>query len=392
MNRVAGLVICLVMFSVSLSGCSERRSEKTRLAPSEVAKEVRSALAEPAYLDRNTRLASALRQLDPDNVDAVADVYTELLKDIEESEVQPFFDAWAGFDAPAAFGYAMQIPYDGISQRAQRSAIYAWAIRDALAASVAADQAAEKRRRNGLMFYQALVEGWAISGQGGLQDYIVAGRSAEDPGQLILAAQPKIYLRDGADGLLEWSEEIMEAATETGPRMKAFRYAVRTAGFRDPHAAIPFVLRHYGEDYAEQGPRVLVETWMQKEPEPALEWLRSEAPESARAAALGIAVTSWLYRDMNAARSWLDSVPVGDPYYQPAFDSLANRIAKHAPRKAIEWCRRGQTPEINRTCLRQVAIAWYKEDPISAGLWMENESGLPAEDLVSVRQRAKQGR
>ena len=89
---------------------------------------------------------------------------------------------------------------------------------DALAASVAANQAAEERRRNGLMFYQALVEGWAISGQGGLQDYIVSGFAAEDPGQLIQAAQPKIYLRDGVDGLLEWSEEIMQAATETGPR------------------------------------------------------------------------------------------------------------------------------------------------------------------------------
>ena len=107
MIRVASLVICLVMFNVSLSGCSERRSDETQLAPSEVAKEVRNALAEPAYLDRNTRLASALRQLNPDNVDAVADVYTELLKDIEESEVQPFFDAWANFDAPAAFNYAL---------------------------------------------------------------------------------------------------------------------------------------------------------------------------------------------------------------------------------------------------------------------------------------------
>ena len=175
--------------------------------------------------------------------------------------------------------------------------------------------------------------------------------------------------------------------------MKAFRYAVRTAGFRDPQAAIPFVLRHYGEDYAEQGPRVLVETWMQKEPEPALEWLRSEAPESARAAALGRAVTSWLYRDMNAARSWLDSVPVGDPYYQPAFDSLANRIAKHRPEEGdrVVSSRSDAGGQPARVCVKSRS-PWYKEDPISAGLWMEKESGLPAEDLVSVRQRAKQGR
>ena len=57
MIRVASLVITLVMFVVSLSGCSQRRSEGTQLAPSELAEEVRSALAEPAYLDRNTMRA-----------------------------------------------------------------------------------------------------------------------------------------------------------------------------------------------------------------------------------------------------------------------------------------------------------------------------------------------
>ena len=97
----------------------------------------------------------------------------------------------------------------------------------------------------------------------------------------------------------------------------------------------------------------------------------------------------WLTRDRQAARSWIDAAPIGDPYYQPAFNSLAQRIAKRDPKEAVEWCNRGQTPEINRTCLKQVATTWYKKDPVAAGVWLEDESGLPVEDMFEVRQRAR---
>jgi hypothetical protein len=393
--RVACLMGALAMSVASLSGCSEPQSDSThstQLGPSELAEEVRSALAEPNYMDRNARLVSALRQLAPNNVDAVADVYTELLKDLGESELEPLFDAWANFDAPAAFEYSLDVPYVGVRQYAQRAAIYSWAVRNALAARVAADQAAAANRRNALLFYQALVEGWAISGQGGLDDYILDGSGFEDPGQLILAAQPKIYLRDGPDGLLEWSENIVQRATDYTARMKAFRYAVRTAGFRNPQAAIPFVVRHYGADYAEEGPRVLADTWAHRDPEAALDWIRNDAPEAARPNALGMTVSGWLIRDREAARSWIESAPVGEPYYQPAFDSLAKRVARRDPEEATEWCQRGKTPEVNSTCLQQVGGIWYRKDPVAAGQWMEEESGLSVEDMASVRRRAAKSR
>lgn len=389
---VACLVGLLVMIVGPLMGCSQPRSEVTDLGRSELAQEVRSALAEPFYLDRNIRLASALTQLSPDNVEAVAELFNSLLKHLREAELEPFFDAWAEFDPQAAFDYALEVPYQGVSQTSLRAAMYAWAVRDALGASLAADQGAAARRRDAHLFYQALIEGWAISGQDGLEDYIVDGPFAKDPGQLILAAQPEIYLRDGVDGLFEWSESIMQRVTDHGSRMKAFRYAVRTAGFRDPRAAVAFVERHYGADYAEEGPRVLVETWAYMNPEDAFAWLRYEAPEATRADALAMAMGKWLVRDRQAARSWIDSVPVGDPYYQPAFDIVAKRIANHDPMQAIEWCHRGRPLEVNSACLRQVAIIWYGKDPVAAGDWMEGDSGLSVEGRVSVRERAAKNR
>ena len=66
--------------------------------------------------------------------------------------------------------------------------------------------------------------------------------------------------------------------------------------------------------------------------------------------------------------------------------------ASVAREEAIEWCSRGQTQELNSPCLRNVATIWYKKDPVAAGLWMEGESGLSAEDLVAVRKRASKHR
>jgi hypothetical protein len=391
MIRVACLMAALAMPVASLPGCFEPQSDSSdssQLGPSQLAAEVRGALAEPNYMDRNGRLVSALRQLAPSNVDAVAAVYTELLRDLGESELEPLLDAWANFDAPAAFEYSMDVPYVGVRESAQRAAIYSWAVRNALEARVAAGQAAAVNRRNSMLFYQALVGGWVMSGQDGLDDYILAGSGLEDPGQLILAAQPMIYLRDGPDGLLEWSENMVQRATDYTARMKAFRYAVRTAGFRNPQAAIPFVLRHYGEEYAEEGPRVLADTWAHRDPEAALNWIRNGAPEAARPNALGMTVSSWLIRDREAARDWLESAPVGEPYYQPAFDSLAKRLAKRDPEEAIEWCQRGRTPEVNSLCLQQVAGIWFLKDAVAAERWLEEESGLSVENMASVRQRA----
>lgn len=394
MNKmaVARLLSALAVLGVLWLGCSESDMDGNFLPPSELAQEVRNALAEPSYLDRNVRLASALRQLTAENVDAVVDAYTEVLKDIEPAEIEPLFYAWTSFDAQAAFAYSLDIPYSDIAKIAQKAVVYAWATRDASGARAAAEQGAEERPRNAPLFYQGLIEGWAISGQDGLEEYILEGPKASDPGQLIQAAHPKIYLREGVQGLLEWSESMIQNATVYTARMKAFRYAVRTAGYRDPRAAIPFVLRHYGEEYGSEGPRVLVDKWMHRDAEAALEWLRTEAPEETRAEALEMGVGSWLLRDRSAARAWIDSLPVGDPYYQPAFDKVAERISKRDPYEAVEWCHRGQTPEINSECLRQVAMNWYREDPVAAEEWLEEESGLSVEDVQAVRKRVMQAR
>lgn len=390
MNRkaAAGLSSALAVWVVLLLGCSESETELTVLPPSGLAAEVRAALAESSYLDRNERLASALRQLTAENVDAVVEVYSEVLKDLEPAEMEPLFDAWTRFDAPAAFAYALDIPHPEVMPTSLKAVMYAWATRDALAASVAAEQGAKKRPRKALLFYQGLIEGWAISGQDGLQEFILEGPSASDPAQLLQAAQPNIYLREGVEGLLEWSESMIKNASEYTTRMQAFRYTVRTVGYRDPRAAIPFVMRHYGEEYATEGPRVLVEKWMHRDPEAALAWTRTEAPEETREVALGMATGSWLIRDRIAARAWIDSLPVGDPYYQPAFDKVAVRLARHDPNEAVDWCHRGQAPELNSTCLRQVAITWYRIDPVAAELWLEEESKLSVEDRQAVRKRA----
>ena len=376
--------VCCLPFLV-LAGCVEPRSTVTELGPAALAEEIRAAFSEPRPLDRMRRLTSALGQLGPENLDEVRAVYDEYLEGLDELELQPFFDAWARFDGPAAFEYAMGVPFPVQAETAREAALYAWAVHDLISAVRAAEQVAEDRPRIALLLYRPVVRAWALSGQDGLQEYIL---STSNKGPFILAAVPQIYQRVGADGLLRWSEEFLRRASDDGARMKAFRMTVRAVGFRRPDAAIPWVLDHFGEEYAKEGPRVLVETWLRTDPEAAFEWLRTQAPEQARASALGLAFGTWLIRDRSAARRWIESRPSGDPFYQPAFDTLARRVARNEPKEAIQWCHRGQIGDVDRDCLRGVAVEWYRRDPVAAGLWMEKESGLPVEDRIEVRRRA----
>ena len=382
--RVAGW---LLLLALPLASCSDRVSSGSEAA-TQLAVEIRQHLATPWRVERLAGLASALQRLTPESLDAVRVVYEEMLQGLDGAELQLFFDAWARFDGLAAFEYARHVPFVLQAGIAQEAALYSWAVHDALAAKLAAEQAAADQPRQADVFYRALVRGWALSAQPGLRDYVL---SHADVGKLVLFALPQVYQREGVDGLLQWSGDLLQASSSYGARMKTFRLTVRTLGFRTPRQVIPFVLAHYGEDYAKYGPRVLTESWLRHDPEAALEWLRNEAPEQARPEALSLAIGTWLTQDRAAALQWLESRPIEDTYYLPAFDAVAKRVAKRDPRAALEWCRRGPREGLATGCLRQVAIAWYRKDAVAAGLWLEQESGLPVEDRVEIRARASRG-
>ena len=164
--------------------------------------------------------------------------------------------------------------------------------------------------------------------------------------------------------------------------------------FRKPEAVIPFVLEHAGEEYGKYGLITLMEAWLRKDHQAAFEWLRTGAPEASRADTLGQVVTTWLTIGKEPAREWIESLPLDDPFYQPAFYSMAGVTARRDPETAIGWCNRGQNGPGYRDCLREVASQWYRRDPVAAGNWLEEESPLSVEERIEVRESAarKRGR
>ena len=387
----ASLVALLAALAVS---CGETPSNSLPPAydVSTLGGEVRAALAEPQPLTRSTRLAEALVHLDPENLDEVRSVYDIHISGLDELEVRPFLDAWADFDGPAAFEYARGIRHRDVRSIGVDAALYGWAVRDPRAATDAIAESTAARQmaaRSGDMT-RPVVRGWAASGdERGLESFV---RANQDPGQLVLVAFPEIYRRRGTDAVARWASRYIRDEQKYGSKMKVFRMAVRVLGFRDPAGAAPFVLGHWGEDYASEGPRALAEGWIRTGgdgPDEVMEWLRTEAPESTRSYAMVMAVGAWLRLDLVKARDWIEALPTGDPFYQPAFDALAYRMSRRSPRRALPWCSRGDTETFNRDCVFDVATRWYQRDPVAAGEWIEEESGLSEEDRVAVRARAK---
>ena len=370
-------------------GCSDSSSVAvdSQLTPVELQAEIMEAFAEPLVIERMEKLSSALSHLNSENIETARLLYEEHIEGLGELELRPFFDAWVRFDGVSALEYASSIPFTTQADIARTATITSWAMHDLIAARVAAEQLTQDNKRQAEFIYHALLQGWAAAGHPGLDDYVLKSPNA---GPAIMAILPAVYQRVGGEQLMNWSNDIIYATDSYSTKVKAYRMTIRVVSFRNPRSAIPFVMQHYntGEKYAKEGPRVLAENWLRTEPMAALNWLKTEAPEQVRAEALGLVFATWLNINQAEAKQWIDSLPSGDPYYQPVYNTMARRLAKRMPEKAVEWCKRAETEQVNPDCLRPVAVAWYKQDPVAAGLWLEEESGLPVEELNNIRRRA----
>lgn len=380
--KVWGLV-----WVVGLLGCTDSTKVDRSPTPEEVWLEVTAALAQTKASDRMQAMSASMEHLSPENIDVVRDLMDEHMEGLQQLEMAAFFDAWTEFDGLSALEYAKNIAWSSQADIAIQEVVTSWAINDFINARIVVEQEIQSNpERRAEMIRNAFVRGWAISGQSGLKEYILESSQA---GPIVMLIAPRIYQYWGGDHLRDWSSDIIERSSDESIKMKVFRMTVRSVAYRDPEGQIPYVMEHYAKgEYAKDGPRVLTEHWLRTDPEAAMKWLKTEAPEETRSEGLSLAFGTWLNFHRAEARQWLDSVPKGDPYYQPAFNTLARRMAKRDPKQALLWCDRGGIGEVNVKCIRPVAVEWYKKDPVAAGIWLEDESGLSPLDLASIRQRA----
>ena len=188
--------------------------------------------------------------------------------------------------------------------------------------------------------------------------------------------------------LFKWAEELIRKDDNNERRWLTFRQVVRQVALRSPELAASFVLAQYGQgDFARDGPAALAEAWLRHDPIRAFDWLATKSPPASRAEAVRMAFRAWQYRDRAVAMEWLDTRP-NEPFYFPAFDVAARRLAAEDHERAFDLCKRIADPPLHLECLGSVAESWYRREPVAAGEWLES-SPLDVKAREAIRERGE---
>ncbi|HEY5657731.1 MAG TPA: hypothetical protein VIY27_08060 [Myxococcota bacterium] len=358
-------------------------SPETPSTPEEMAAAVRAALAEGDQLERAEQVTSHLEHLDPGNLSAVRAVYDRLIPVIDKCDIRPFVSAWARFDPAGALVHSAAWRYKIKQEIGVEAALYAWALQDPLAARLAYEQLAMDSPNLEEVAFLNLVTGWAHSGEEGLVSYI-AGLEPMAKGKATGLVVGVLSRKDGADAIEPWAEAVLaDAASDRNFKMSTFRRGARSIARWDPERAAAWAMQHAGNDYAEDGPRIVAEEWADQDGEAALEWLRELPAGEPRDEAVRGAFVQWLKSDASGAEQWLSSETL-TAFHDPAVNAYARRLDSSAPAQAVGWCERILGPDRRRGCLKTAATHWYQQDAVAAEAWLQ-QSPLDEEARRAVR-------
>ncbi len=394
MRSCGGLRLVCVMFAslaflTIATACPDTGSRRAALPSAEVAERVRAALAQPRHLDRIVALGEALGRLDADNLPETRAVFDEHVAGLARGEVRLFVSAWSAFDVAAAHAWALSVPFEAQREEALGIVVHEWAVQDPIQARLVAEDLIIPGKKRVAAPMVRLVRGWVHRPDSGLDTFLLERPQREE---LVSAAVQEMYRVGGAQRVMDWLDAYIERVVEPETRRKTFRKAARTIAYRDPESASAWVVGHYAaHEYARDGPEILAESWLRRDPDEALAWLRTRAPEAARESALEGAFRAWLLRDHARARAWL-APRVDDAFLRPAIVASAkNAVRRRDPQDAVQSCGRLPPSELLQTCLHAVAAQWYSWDPVAAGEWMESSALEPAlrESVRATKQKLR---
>ena len=136
----SGVSVALLAAAIAVGFGAGRwtASKGADVPPDDMAAAMRAALAESDVLDRLERTTRLLQHLEPDDLPEVVAIYDEMLPVLDQWDVRPFIVAWSRFDPIAAFDHALGWPNQIKQKVGAEAAIHGWALRDPLAARLAA--------------------------------------------------------------------------------------------------------------------------------------------------------------------------------------------------------------------------------------------------------------
>jgi hypothetical protein len=327
-------------------------------------------LGDPDLLSRVPRLIQLLEGLSPADFEQVAADYEEAFgevdKNLRELEVELLLNAWARVDPEGAFERVRGWPLFW-QKEARPILMQAWAEHDPRAAQRALE--ALENPADAQAYLDALVRGWAISGEPGLEALVAAS-----PRGSVLQKRVSILInqrvsQQGHEAVMRWAESLPDDEPPGRFKLEVFRKTASVVALRDPLQAAAWADAHRGRDYASGMPARVATVWALEDADAAFAWLRTQPPGEERDWAVERAFRRWLSRDREAATQWLREAEP-DAVLEPAIDLFARSLAARFPRKAIVWAKRIGEGSRRQACLIAIGQVWHRGDPEAVREWL----------------------
>ena len=353
------------------------------------------ALAEENLLLRTGMLVTSLEGLNPESLEDYLAALHERRVGVSNEELRVVMLAWARFDAPGAFEWAMAQDSDW-SARLQKAAAYAWGFVDPHAASAALASLPESGAKKSPLKVE-LMAGWRVNGDvAGMTAELIAmplGRDRENMTTALLAQVGK----KGPEAVIAWADAIPVDAN-AGYKRVAFNRAAGVVAKADPEQAARWYETHRGNDYTEEALGVIARRSIDHhDPEVLFAWLGAMPPlpgnayDSEQAHALAQAMKWWLRRDPKAAQAWANGFEEIPAIYDPALASLVQFHLKQNLPFAVEWAMRIQNEKLRSESLVKAARRWYRRKPEEAGEWLATAEISDEDRARIVAPSAKRG-
>jgi hypothetical protein len=346
------------------------RAHEAPVAGGDLSAVVADALHDPDLLSRLPRLIQLFEGLSPAEFQQIAAGYEEAFgevdKNVREIEVELLLTAWVRVDPEGAFERVRGWPVFW-KKEARPIVMQAWAERDPRAAQRALETLEDPAEAQA--YLDALVSGWAISGEPGLEELV-----ASSPRGSILQKRVSILVnrrvsQQGHEAVMRWAESLPDDEPPGRFKLEVFRKTTSLVALRDPLRAAAWADAHRGRDYASGMPARVATAWALKDVDAAFAWLRTQPPGEERDWAVERAFRRWLSRDREAATQWLREAESG-AVLEPAIDLLARSLAARFPRKAIVWAKRIADESRRQACLVAIGQVWHRRDPEAVREWL----------------------
>ncbi len=187
----------------------------------------------------------------------------------------------------------------------------------------------------------------------------------------MVEAHLKVLFQKGdVDAAVAWVESLPPDTSQDSLKRDAFRAALRRVTYLDADRGREWYLANENEPQGRFAETVLVQEWVESDPEAALDWLLARPAGDPRDRAVRAAMTRFVESDLPGLQTWMTENGTR-PGVESGIDIFVKALVAHEPLLAIQWAEAIPNERQKAALMTGAIRRWARDNPEAAAQWLE---------------------